>query len=361
MKRKLALALALAAALALPGCSALLERTFSDVTPHNAAPTTEGDPSTLRADSYQELVNALMYFVSTGAGEGTVRLYLDSEDVEADLEAACLEVVQEDPLGAYAVEFIKYKVNPVVTYAQADVSITYRRSREQIASIVQATGVTAVREELEAALSAFEAECVMRIGYFDQEEDYIRDLAREAYYNTPASALGFPQLEVSIYPQQGLQRIVEVRLTYSQSAEELARRQEALSVRLDAMAGALAPFQGDERIIEGARAVQASGTCSPQGGNTAYDLFSQGVADSEGFALAMAALCQRLEIPCQVARGTLDGQAHLWTVVQTARGWRHLDPSAPAGPALSTDAELAGLGYSWPEDSLPPCSDGESS
>ena len=44
--------------LALTGCSALLERDYTSVTPHNAAPATEGNPSTLRADSYQELVNA---------------------------------------------------------------------------------------------------------------------------------------------------------------------------------------------------------------------------------------------------------------------------------------------------------------
>ena len=72
----------LAAALLLTGCSALLERDYSSVTPHNAVPTTEGDPSILRADSYQELVNALIYFVNGGMEEGTVRLYTDTENVE---------------------------------------------------------------------------------------------------------------------------------------------------------------------------------------------------------------------------------------------------------------------------------------
>ena len=132
----------LALALVLTGCSAMLERDYTSITPHNAAPTTEGDPSTLRADSYQELVNALIYFVDNGVEEGTVRLYFDSEDVETDLEVACLEVVQEDPLGAYAVEFIKFRVTRVVTYAQADDYFTYRRTPELVDSIVLATGVT---------------------------------------------------------------------------------------------------------------------------------------------------------------------------------------------------------------------------
>ena len=90
----------LAASLLLAGCSALLERDYASVAPHNAVPATEGDPSILRADSYQELVNALIYLVTGGMEEGTVRLYTDTENVEPFLADACLEVVQEDPLGA---------------------------------------------------------------------------------------------------------------------------------------------------------------------------------------------------------------------------------------------------------------------
>ena len=94
------LAVLTAAGLLLTGCSALLEREYSQVTTHNAVPATEGDPSILRADSYQELVNALIYFVTGGVEEGTIRLYTDMENVEPFLAGACLEVVHEDPLGA---------------------------------------------------------------------------------------------------------------------------------------------------------------------------------------------------------------------------------------------------------------------
>ena len=215
--------------LLLTGCSAMLEREYVGTTPHNAAPTTEGDSSTLRADSYQELVNALVYLVDTGVEEGTIRLYFDSDGVEADLEAACLEVVQEDPLGAYAVDFIKFSVTRVMTYAQADVYFTYRRTPEQVDSIVQATGVTAIRDELEAALSSFSTECVLRVSYFNEDEDLIRSLARQAYYNVPDSALGMPELEITLYPETGLQRIVEVLLTYPLEQTLLEQQKEALA------------------------------------------------------------------------------------------------------------------------------------
>lgn len=353
MKKHL-LAGALAASLLLTGCSALLERDYSYVTPHNAAPTTEGDPSILRADSYQELVNALIYLVSAGAETGTIRLYTDSENVEAFLSDACLEVVQEDPLGAYCVEFIKHSVDPVVTYSQAQVEITYRRTREQVDAIVQVTGVTAIRSELSAALAEFAPERALRVRYFEGDEDFIRELVCQAYYDVPAQALGMPEVSVSLYPNSGRQRIVEILLTYPMDRSRLEERRDDLSARLDELevelSAPLTPVQAAQALLE-------LGEYSPQGGATAYDFFQNGSAGSEGLALAFAALCQRLELPCHVVQGAVEDQPRFWAVVQTEEGWRHLDLTLEdlEGSPLFTDLQLQELGYSWDSSSLPAC------
>ena len=109
--------------------------------------------------------------------------------------------------------------------------------------------------------------------------------------------------------------------------------------------------------LAAARALMEGRGFDLQGGNTAYDLFHAGAADSEGLALAYAALCQLMELPCQAAGGELEGEPRFWNVVQTQEGWRHLDLSAehPEGPALYTDAQLAELGYAWEEGALPAC------
>ncbi len=356
MKRRL-LGLITALLLLLTGCSALLEREYSHVTSHNTAPTVEGDSSTLRADSYQELVNALVYLVSTGAEEGTIRLYADTENVETFLSDACLEVVQEDPLGAYCVEFITYRVDPVVTYSQADVHITYRRTREQVAAIVQATGVTAIRSELGSALSSFAPERTLRIRYFEEDEAFIQELARQAYYDAPACALGMPKISVSLYPGSGRQRIVEILLNYPLDRAELEERQAVLAAALEDLAGELSGQTGDALLLNAAQVLLDTGDYDPQGGSTAYDLFERGSADSEGLALAFAALCQQLELHCQVAQGTLEDEPHFWTVVQTGEGWRHLDLSAGVEGELPlyTDLQLRELGYVWEDSSLPSC------
>ena len=347
--------------LLLTGCSALLERDYSSVTTHNAVPATEGDPSILRADSYQELVNALIYFVTGGMEEGTVRLYTDTENVESFLADACLEVVQEDPLGAYCVEFIKYTVDPVATYSEAKGDITYRRTREQVSSIIQATGVTAIRSELESALASFAPERVLRISYFEEDEDFIRGLARQAYYNVPACALGMPNISVSIYPKSGRQRIVEVLLDYPLERPELEKRREELTRTLEELSWDLAARA--DLPIAAAHALLELGKYDPQGEDTVMSIFEEGAANSEGLALAYAALCQQLELPCHVAQGTKHEQPYFWAVVQTEEGWRHIDLAAlaeemdepPEEGLLCTDRTFHELGYLWDELSVPAC------
>ena len=359
MKRYL-LAGTLSLSILLSGCAALLERDYSSVTPHNAAPATEGNPSTLRADSYQELVNALIYFVTGGMEEGTVRLYTNTENVETYLADACLEVIQEDPLGAYCVEFIKYTVDPVVTYSEADLHITYRRTREQVASIVQATGVTAIRGELESALSSFASERVLRISYFEEDEAFIQDLAHQAYFAVPACALGMPDVSVTIYPNSGRQRIVEVLLRYPLEHDQLEERRGDVAWELQLLTRDLKDSGRVPTALDAAAALLKEGSYDPEGGNTPYDFFDTGIANSEGLSLAFSALCQELSLPCRIAQGTLNGEPHCWTVVQTETGWRHLDLSAYGGDEdnLCTDQTLLELGTLWEEGSLPLCAEG---
>ena len=353
-------ALVLALCLALGGCSRLLNREYVDVTPHNAAPTAEGDPSVLRAESYQELVNALSYFINAGTETGSVRLYLQSEEAEQDMEEAIREVTQEDPLGAYAVEFIRYNLTPVVTYLDAEIRITYRRTPEQVAAIANVNGATAIRGELEKALENFAPELALRISYFDRDEAYIRRLCKEAFCSDPGSALDMPALIVAIYPDSGRQRIVEVLMNYHLEEEELERRRTELSEEADRLAEELRPLSDDRNalLLQAATSLVERGGYAEGIGSTAYHALLEGGADSQGLALAMSLLCERLEIGCYVADGTVNGAEHCWNVVRTDGGWMHLDLTVPwpeEGLPFYTDTQLTETGYTWESEFLPRC------
>lgn len=354
MKRRL-LAGLLAGCVTLSGCASVLERDYVQITPHKSTTTDAGSSSALRVETYQELVNSLSYLIAAGAESGVIRLYMEAAQAEDDLRNARLEVLQEYPLAAYAVENITYETEPVLTYTEARISFSYRRTPHQISSIVSVTGISAVRAALSAALTQFSSECVLRISIFDQDEDYIRDLIQQLYYTNPSTALEFPDMEIYIYPNSGRQRIVETLFHYENNSTLLAERTLLLEQTCQRLSEQLiAADSVDPSAVM--QAVLNAGGYDPEGGATAYAALLEGGANSEGLALAMAAVCEQLDIPCKVARGLRGGQPHFWNVVTTENGWRHMDlTQSDHTDTFYTDETWQALGYTWLETALPSC------
>lgn len=341
--------LTLALLFSLSGCANLLERSYISSAVHVDRPTTAEDPSVLRVENYRELVSAVLYLVSQGAEEGTIQLHDYAGAVETDLPAACVEVATQDPLGAYCVDYIKHEYTRVVSYYQANLDIHYRRSQEQIRSMVRVTGTGAIRTELQESLSRFATEVVLRVAYFSEAEASIDELIRQAYYDTPAAALGLPQAEISLYPESGRERVVEILLTYPESVEELRRESELLDAQVKAL-----PLPSREEKTERAarQALSQLWSCAvyaPDGGSTAYDTLVSGVADDEGMALSYALLARRMGLECWVIEGERAGKPCFWNELSLEEGERmYLDPSEGTG-ILYTAQELFAAGYRWPD------------
>lgn len=353
--RKMMCAVMAALMLLSTGCSSMLNRDYSSVTVHSATPTAEGDANTMRVQNYQELVNALIYLINQGEESGSIRYSGEEADFKKLMDEACLEVKQEDPLGAYAVDYIKYSVISIVGSYEADVQITYRRTREQVASIVDATGAAAIRSELSRALSSFDTEVVLRISYFEENEAYIQQLVRQAYLSNPATALDFPDAQVAMYPESGQQRIVEVTLTYHQSLQTLESWRNSLSREAERICQPLTELTIKEKLDGITGTLQSMGAYSAQGGSTAYDALLGGGGDSQGVALAFSLLCRQVGITCSVVDGQKNGQSHFWNVVQTASGYRHVDLSRTGSVTYNVDQTMTQQGYVWDTQQVPAC------
>ncbi len=335
--------------LLLSGCSSMLERDYSVVSPHPEHPITEQDSSTIRAETYQDLVSAVLYLVSQHTETGSIRLVNYTDDVEADLARACLEVATEDPLGCYAVDYIKHDYSRVVTTYEANIYIMYSKTKEQVQSIASVTGSNAIREELQTALTAFAPEVVLRVGYFAEDEVYIAQLIRQAYYNTPEAALGMPVSAITLYPESGRQRIVEITLSYSGTVAGLKEKQQALQ---ETAAQITAPLQdkpvGLARITALQDVFPSSVKTRAEGGATAWDALCGDGADSEGTALALALLCGNLECTCTVTEGTHDGAPVFFCILSpNADTVLYADFSRDEAPQLYQEAEFTALGYAW--------------
>lgn len=210
MKKRI-LPLLLCGALLLSGCG-LLRREYTRTEPHSAT-YYEGDRrDVLRAEGRQDLVNDLLLLVSAHDESGTVWLY-DSED-GADAsqlaQVACDEVLQETPLGAYALEYLTYTVDEGGRgYTQLRFTAGYRRTAQQIKSIVHATNAAALRDLLQAAVENGGKELTVQVGSFDGSRQSVLDSVAALQQEL---GHGNQSWQVQFYPDTNAWGIMEIIL-----------------------------------------------------------------------------------------------------------------------------------------------------
>ena len=217
MKKRI-LALTLLCAFLLSGCS-MLERSYVASTPHVSFSDEDNDPSILRAETYQGLVSALLHLVGQGTETGVIRLYQFvsiTGSAVSDVDRACLEVTQEDPLGAWAVDYIKYDVAQTSSYYEVNVKVAYTRTPEEISQIISVTGSNAVAQELQELLPALPGQAVFRISHFSPEDsaETLEQAVREAYADLEEPRPVLTGVTVTLYPDSGEQRVAEISLTW---------------------------------------------------------------------------------------------------------------------------------------------------
>ena len=367
MKKRL-FALCLCLSLSLTGCAAMLERDYLSVTPHARLPAAADDSTTVWVETYPELVDAIFSLVSEHRESGVIRLRNWKGNVRQNLSDACDEVSHDDPLGAYAVDRIKPEFVRIATYYEATVSIDYRRTAEQVASVNTVAGSGAIRGELRDALPSFVPETAFRVNYFDQAQgdDYIPRLIRQAYYDSPAAALGLPEAVVNLYPESGQQRVVEVLFTYPEEPELLREKSQALTSAAQVLVDPYRTGLRNSALIPvlyralrehtGLGEAQDAPLPAPSvSGSTAYAALVEGQADSEGLALAYKLLCDLAGVECTVVDGTLEGTPRFWTIVTVEQNvHRHVDPSRAEG-LLLTDTQMSESGFVWDTQEYPSC------
>lgn len=370
-KRILALTLCLGL-LPLGGCAAMLERGHVSSTDH-VDYAVEEDSSILRAESYQGLVNSMLYFVDGHRSGGTIRLYNYAGDVEADLDAA-REAVLHTPVGAYAVGSLELDSTRILTYYEVKLSIRYTHTAREVDAIPEVTGLSGVRQELERLAREGQSSTVFLASYFSGDRALVEQLLTLA-------CVGAPELfhhhdidvtDITLYPETGTRRVVEVKLGWSRSASTVAEEEKEYAQQLETAAAALletSPAAGERHTVEELAAIVRSAADEPddQGTPLALSALSGEPASDFGLLMAMEYLCRQ----CGIAAEPVEGAQGLWLIVSTPEGSRHLlaeslhpvppgeDGEEPEEPEfqLYTDQELGALGYDWPESLYPVCTE----
>ena len=208
--------IALLCCLLLTGCASILDREYRVVELHSSKFWESDAGDILRAESYQDIVNDLLLLVGGYQEQATLRLYTDDSEttVASELERAASEVQQDTPLGSYAVSYIITESEKQRDYYEITVRISYRRTRDQMKAIVNATSTTALEALLSAAMESGRKELAVRLGYWNEgDEDMVGNAmaAVEEEWGLTGSQLWTARY----YPSAGEVGLIEFRLESS--------------------------------------------------------------------------------------------------------------------------------------------------
>ena len=224
-----ALALLLAA---LCGCSRLVPSSYTLVTPHNTGTKAEPQSDVLTVRDYKSLKNALRTLVQNGVEHGVIHTSQYSGDVEEDLPAAVYEFSREDPIGAYAIDYITHDCTLIVAYYEIRIDITFRDVRTPLDEIEYVGSESEAKRLLCQALENYDDHLTLYATYPGQP-DYaalVQDYCGAHLKEQSAQ----PELTVTSYPADARNRIVELVFDYPASRLELRSMQQDVSESLRA-------------------------------------------------------------------------------------------------------------------------------
>ena len=140
MKKRI-LALLPALALLLSGCASLLERSYTVVEPYTNRYFDTTAEDTLRAESYQDLVNSLLMLVEQRSTEGVIRYYGEGGVTPYMLALnARREVLQETVLGSYLLQDMKLSFTGGEAHSSLTFTFTYREEAEDPEKLMVLSG-----------------------------------------------------------------------------------------------------------------------------------------------------------------------------------------------------------------------------
>ncbi len=359
--RRMCAALALLCLL-LSGCSRFVVQEYETVSPHAEQHVAAVDEDALTAQNYLSLKNAILSFVENGVENGVIRTRDYSGEVEEDLAAAAYEVSKLDPLGSYAVDYMTHDCARFVSYYEIHISITFRRNVEQIRAIRRVSSNAALPELIDQAMAAYEPALTVRLSYYDGQD--VEALVRDYYAFNPGKAMELPDVTVNVYPESGYVRIVEVLFAYSESAESLLQKQEAVASNVRA-AGEYVRYRstGAGKLGLLYTYLQERFRYTPGLSATpVYSFLCEGVAGDEGCAKSLQLICEQIGLECYTVSGNRSGEPYCWNVVNVDGGYRHIDLFRALAEEESSlpfyaDGELDD--YYWDREAYPECPDDE--
>ena len=332
----------------LTGCSIWMDGEYHSVKPHVSDGIKLSDDVVTVSD-YSQVRDALIEMIQSGKLNSNFYMTgTDTSKFERYMRTAIAHVTENTPLGAYAVDEISYEIGINGGITAAAVEISYIHGRQEILRIKNAENMDEAKKILEQALNHCDASAVIYVeDYKDQD---IAVFVQEYADNNPHLCMETPQTAISLYPENGDERILEINFTYQTGRDLLRNMQNTVAPIFSAAELYVQSSENADQKYEQLYSflmerfdytVETSITPT-------YSLLRYGVGDSKAFATVYSIMCQNAQLQCQVVSGTRNGEAHYWNLIRYQDADYHVDllASNEAGEFMVMRPEEM-TGYVW--------------
>lgn len=350
--------LALLLCICLCGCELFSGGSHIFVQEHQPS-NTAGVSGNVTAENYEQMYDALVKMVESGTTQQVISVErYDADQLESDLQHIFTDLCRNHPIAAYAVAGIEHTIGTVSGSDAVSVQISYLHDKTEIRRIISVADNDGAREIIAQSLTACDTGVVLYIQEF-AEADFTQ-MVEDYALNYPECVMELPQVTVSIYPESGPSRVVELKFAYNTNRESLKNMQNQVSL---VFRSAVLYVSGDaaeeEKLSQLYSFLMERYDYTIESSITpAYSLLRHGAGDSRAFATVYAAMCRQAGLTCYVVSGGLEGESRFWNIVSMDGVCYHLDllASNEAGVySILTDSQMRELGYLWDFDAYPVC------
>ncbi len=362
MKRLLFLILALGLLMGLSACGPWVKDDYSVITPHVEQPlpsqTPDREEPTPTVSSRTELRGAVLALIRDWTEQGTISLQGYQGNVSEDLEETLRYATQEDPIGAYAVDYMDAEFDGKNSIS---VNIVFRRSAAEVDSIVTVSGNSGAYGKIHQALAAYDMALTLRIRNY-RETDFARYVYEYCLKN-PGTMVALPTVSAEVYPKEGETRILELHFSYPASRDDMRLMQASVDTILSSAASYIRSGEDDLQRAQllyrflTTRFHYTPGEEVPH--SPAYSLLCKGEAHSFSFAAVFYAECLGADMDCLLVKGEKDGADYYWNLLKIENRYYHVDlmrsmTQKESELRLLYTQELNVEGYRWEESLYPP-------
>ena len=358
MKKVPLLFLMLLTVLMLSGCSALFSDTYYSEKEFQGNQSIDLDSDVQMVHNYAELRRLVFNMMNNHEESAAIRFAGYTGNVVSDISSVCNAIKTESAYGAYCVDYISYDLTQIVSYYEAAISISYKYTVEELHLLKNTSNHEGFSELLALELSEKSPKVIVKVNNGVSDHGTVTELIHQSIREHPLALSYYPEFSVRIFSGNTSQKIYEVNVMYDEQIDDEDRVDKMRAV-IDKTTTSLVGKPEANRAFEAAQILSKQCAFDLLGGNTAYDALIEKTADSEGVASAFKAICDELEIECQIVNGKLDREEHFWNIVKIEDAYYHFDIAvlAERGAEQSlfvSDANQQ-INYWWDQSIYPNC------